>query len=368
MLIDSHGVSQIMNLKQAEALIKTRSWYNISRTFGLPENFIEKYKNKVDWHWISAHQKLSERFISKHSDKVDWETISSCQKLSERFISKNSDKVDWDWISMDQELSESFIKKHRDKVTWSFVLTNQKVSEKFLKEHYLFKDYEPSDGDFNFKVKPLTWGKYEKLKGKDLERVDDLIAKHEKISLYPRALTYTLSCSIFSNSFISSKYFPISADLLGYSCKNYFNLLEEKWEIKNIMRILDEKDNLAFRCEFKIGDKVVLGWNNKIEGIILEHESDQHVKIRITKDKSGDKREGDVYSLGGNFLRKKSKTKPVRNLKEAEKLIGEKCWNSISQIPGLPKSFISKYKNRVNWGYILRYQKLPESFISKYKV
>lgn len=39
----------------------------------LPEEFIEKYKEKVNWSNVSQFSKLSNEFMSKYEDKIDWE-------------------------------------------------------------------------------------------------------------------------------------------------------------------------------------------------------------------------------------------------------------------------------------------------------
>ena len=94
------------------------NWCEISKMPGLPEWFIEKYKDKVDWSWISTCQKLSEEFIEKYADKVNWDQISTYQELSEQFIEKYADKVNWFSISGFQKLSPEFIVKHLNKITF----------------------------------------------------------------------------------------------------------------------------------------------------------------------------------------------------------------------------------------------------------
>ena len=49
------------------------------------ENFIRKFKDKVDWSRISQYKKLSEDFIREFKDKVNWYGISYHQILSEEF-------------------------------------------------------------------------------------------------------------------------------------------------------------------------------------------------------------------------------------------------------------------------------------------
>ena len=90
------------------------------------------------------HQKLSEEFIRKFKNKVDWGCISAYQKLSEDFIRKFQDKVYWDYISKFQNLSEDFIREFKDKVDWNEISECQKLSKKFRNE-------------FNLKISKNNW-------------------------------------------------------------------------------------------------------------------------------------------------------------------------------------------------------------------
>jgi len=105
------------NIKEENISFTTNEWEEISSYQSLSEEFIEKYKNKVDWFYISKYQSLSEEFIEKHEDKVDWLYISQYQSLSEDFIEKYEDKVDWYYISIYQNLSIQFIFKYKNKIS-----------------------------------------------------------------------------------------------------------------------------------------------------------------------------------------------------------------------------------------------------------
>ena len=69
-----------------------------------------------DWRRISQHKYLTEEFMEKYKDKIDWGIVSICQRLSESFIEKYQDKVDWVYINIHQELSKEFKDKHKEKL------------------------------------------------------------------------------------------------------------------------------------------------------------------------------------------------------------------------------------------------------------
>jgi len=100
-------------------------WRDISYFEYLSEDFIRKFKDKVEWNYISTFQKLSEDFIREFKDKVSWWHISYYQKLSEDFIREFKDKVNWLNISYNQTLSEDFIKEFKDKINFRYLLQNK---------------------------------------------------------------------------------------------------------------------------------------------------------------------------------------------------------------------------------------------------
>jgi len=105
------------NIEEEDISFSEDEWGKISIHRFLSEDFIERYKDKVDWDYISAYQKLSEEFIEKYENKVNWYRISRYQFLSEEFIERHGDRLDWYYISYYQKLSEEFIYKHKDQIS-----------------------------------------------------------------------------------------------------------------------------------------------------------------------------------------------------------------------------------------------------------
>ena len=119
------------NIKEEDIDFTVEEWKDISSYEYLPEEFMEKYQDKVYWNYISTDQNLSEEFMEKYKDKVDWDYISAYQKLSEEFIEKYENKVDWFFISIFQKLSEAFIYKHKEKISHPSCL------RKYYRERYI---------------------------------------------------------------------------------------------------------------------------------------------------------------------------------------------------------------------------------------
>ena len=100
----------------------------------ISDDYIRKYKDKIDWNEISESENIREDFIIKFQDKVNWEFISKSQTLSESFIRIYKDKCYWQIISMYQTLSEKFIKEFAYHVCWPMIFQCQILSEDFIKE------------------------------------------------------------------------------------------------------------------------------------------------------------------------------------------------------------------------------------------
>jgi phosphoribosylanthranilate isomerase len=140
-------------------------WYYISMYQKLSESLIREFKDEVNWYYISRHQKLSENFIKKFKDRVHWNRISEYQKLSENFIRESKDKVSWYCIPVYQKLSEDFIKEFKDRVDWHYISKYQELSENFIREFkdevnwYNISAYQNLSKNFRkeFNLKILDW-------------------------------------------------------------------------------------------------------------------------------------------------------------------------------------------------------------------
>ena len=62
--------------------IEWYEWIEISQFKYLTEEFMEKYKNKVNWLYISKYQNLSGEFIHKYKEKINFKHISKQNKIN----------------------------------------------------------------------------------------------------------------------------------------------------------------------------------------------------------------------------------------------------------------------------------------------
>jgi len=135
-------------------------WYAISK-LDLSEQFLDKYKDKIDWYQCLSRHKITEieKFVKRY--KPEWKYVLGTQDLSEeliekyvhefdhdawtslwvyrpvtiQFIERHIDKVSWDIISECQNLPEEFIEKHASEVNWNAISKYQKLSPEFITKH-----------------------------------------------------------------------------------------------------------------------------------------------------------------------------------------------------------------------------------------
>ena len=119
-----------MNEKNEEKITVKKAIKELAEVYGITG---EEYENCRTWYKLSLLP-LPEEFIEKYADKVDWIAICAYQKLSEGFIEKYAGEVDWHYVSIYQKLSENFIRKYKNKLNLRVIARHQVISKELAKE------------------------------------------------------------------------------------------------------------------------------------------------------------------------------------------------------------------------------------------
>lgn len=110
----------------------------------LTDEVIEKCGTVINWRLISLHRELTEEFIDKYKDKLDWNSVC-CRDIDINLLDKYSSYLNWDMISMWSQLTRKFVIKHKDKLD-----LNMLIKKKYLKKCSSYDDeediFEGSDG------------------------------------------------------------------------------------------------------------------------------------------------------------------------------------------------------------------------------
>ena len=81
------------------------------------EFIISEHKlEKKYWDCICYYQVLTEDFIEKYKKKLDWCCLCQCQKMSEPFLKKHLRDISWDHLLDFNRVSVDFIIKHIKKI------------------------------------------------------------------------------------------------------------------------------------------------------------------------------------------------------------------------------------------------------------
>ena len=89
------------------------NWKHISLSHNLSEDLMRHLKDDMDWDYITKYQMLDEDFIEELQHKVNWKYISKYQIwLSEDFIRKFRDKIDFNSIMPLNYLNEKNIMRY----------------------------------------------------------------------------------------------------------------------------------------------------------------------------------------------------------------------------------------------------------------
>ena len=110
-------------------------WYYLSNNDTLPwnENFIEKYKSKLNWTELCSNSKVNwtESFIKKHNNKLDWINLSFNSRLpwSKSFLIKYEKQININNLSHNQGFSwsEELIEEYKDIINWYYLSKNTGV-------------------------------------------------------------------------------------------------------------------------------------------------------------------------------------------------------------------------------------------------
>lgn len=131
------------------------NWIYLSSNYKLDSNVLRKYKYYIHWWFASKNQDLDNEIIDECQDLVNWISITKyhlydCTCLStednENFIIKYKDKIDLDFVLQNFKLSDKclriLIKVFKTNIYW-YQLT-KKYNKPLLSDHTILnkKEYD----------------------------------------------------------------------------------------------------------------------------------------------------------------------------------------------------------------------------------
>lgn len=117
------------------------NWDKISIKPYLSEDFIEEFKDKLNWDLLSTLTIWDEHLMRKFKNYINWDVLRMPQTLSEDFIREFQDKLNWNGVSAISNLSENFLREFSDKLNWLIISSHQKLSENFIRDFQEYVDW-----------------------------------------------------------------------------------------------------------------------------------------------------------------------------------------------------------------------------------
>lgn len=104
----------------------------------LDQKLLERYREEIDWGTLLEQKQFSIQFINRNLsyflwlNKKDrklriWNTLSYFQQLDDDFIEKYKNKLDWELMSVNQQFSEKIMFKYMNIIRWNAVLDNKNI-------------------------------------------------------------------------------------------------------------------------------------------------------------------------------------------------------------------------------------------------
>ncbi|MBQ9545965.1 MAG: hypothetical protein IJU90_01580 [Bacteroidales bacterium] len=108
-----------------DCIINTNAWDEISRNYGLNEEMLEKYADKLNWNNVSQNSGIrwTVRLIEKWADRLDWEALSDSSNeylLTPDVIAYFVNRWNWHKLSGNYNLNLDylFIDRFIDRWDW----------------------------------------------------------------------------------------------------------------------------------------------------------------------------------------------------------------------------------------------------------
>lgn len=191
------------------------SYFFLDKIFIFSENFLRKYKDKVNWTVISKVYKLDFIFIEEMKDYVDWEMISIYQYLSDTFIEENINNLNLLHLIMFQELNRNLIEVFINKFNNNSEILNLIFEFQHLDEILLRKYYSLINWNIISEFQNLS---------------ENFILEHiEHInfdSLYNRIIKYNIKYSMKVLIILINKFHNYILNN-NYGCRDLFNMLNK---------------------------------------------------------------------------------------------------------------------------------------------
>lgn len=135
-----------------DCILNAKAWDEISEEFGLNEEMLEKYADKLNWQKVSRNSEIhwTVKLIEKWADRLDWEELSDSRNeylLTPDIIAYFVNRWNWRKLSGNTniQLDNLFIDRFIDRWDWSELIDlGYKREELYTREFFeRYRKYIP---------------------------------------------------------------------------------------------------------------------------------------------------------------------------------------------------------------------------------
>lgn len=152
---DFNRIKQLYNIKKGginmtcnqvsdemiQSIISAKAWSDISGNFGLTEEMLERYADKLNWNEVSKNSEIhwTVKLIEKWADRLNWEELSESGNeflLTPDVIAYFVNRWNWRALSRNSnlKLDFTFIDRFIDKWDWAELIDCWRREEFYTKE------------------------------------------------------------------------------------------------------------------------------------------------------------------------------------------------------------------------------------------
>lgn len=126
-----------------QSIISAKAWNDISSNFGLTEEMLERYADKLNWNEVSKNREIhwTVKLIEKWAGRLNWEELSDSGNeylLTPDVIAYFVNRWNWRTLSSNSnlKLDYTFIDRFVDKWDWSVLIDCWHREDCYTKEFF----------------------------------------------------------------------------------------------------------------------------------------------------------------------------------------------------------------------------------------
>ncbi|MCR4829741.1 MAG: hypothetical protein K5864_09835 [Bacteroidales bacterium] len=132
-----------VNDEMIQSIISAKAWNDISSNYGLTEEMLERYADKLNWNEVSKNSEIhwTVKLIEKWANRLNWEELSGNGNeylLTPDVIAYFVNRWNWHTLSRNSnlKLDFTFVDRFIDKWDWQELIDSWRREDFYTKEFF----------------------------------------------------------------------------------------------------------------------------------------------------------------------------------------------------------------------------------------